>query len=244
MKRSKTIIERIKAENIKPLPRWYFRTRNQARWLAFALSILLGAVAFSVVLFSIQQTDFNLISHLSHSRFELLLGLLPYFWLIALLFFLGMAIFSIQGSDKGYKFTILRIGSFSIGSSILLGTLFFISGGGPWLENVFMQRIPLFESIEEKKTKVWQQPEAGLLAGTISQADEQTLQLVDLEGQHWEVSYTAVFIPPVLTLRTGERIKIVGRITSDAHFLAEEIRPWGGPPNHAGMRRKKIFDPK
>ncbi|MCB0634235.1 MAG: hypothetical protein R2824_07635 [Saprospiraceae bacterium] len=239
MERSKSIVEKIKAENIKPIPKWYFRTRNLFFLLAFSLSILLGAAAFSVILFSIQQTDFNLIAHLSHSRFELLLGLLPYFWLFALLLFLGVAVFSIQRSEKGYKFTPLRIGSFSIGASILLGTLFFISGGGPWLENIFVENIPLVETIQEKKAKMWMQPEAGLLSGTIDRMDDQTLRLIDFSGGKWEVTYEGAFIAPVLDLQAGEQIKIVGSLTKKDSFHADEIRPWGGPLNIPGNGRGK-----
>jgi Trk-type K+ transport system membrane component len=63
--------------------------------------MLLGAVAFSVILFCIQQTEFDLVSHLSHSRLEFFLGLLPFFWIVSLILFLVVAMTSFKHSGKG-----------------------------------------------------------------------------------------------------------------------------------------------
>lgn len=78
MKKSKTIIDRIKEGKVKQKPKWHFTAINILNWLIYIICILIGAASFSVILFSIHQTDFNLISHMSHSRLELFLGLLPF----------------------------------------------------------------------------------------------------------------------------------------------------------------------
>ncbi len=238
MEKSKKIIDKIKKEDIQPIPKWYFRAKNSLVWLAFTISLFIGAAAFSVILYSIQQTEFNLLSHLSHSGLELFLGLLPFFWIIALLLFLVLAIVSIQKSKKGYKLNWARWVGFSIAISILLGTLFFIGGGARWLDHSFAEQVGLYEGIEAKKMKIWMNPEDGFLAGTIEQVVGDVLHLVDFDQKKWEVNYAEAFIPPAVFLETAEQVKLVGKITGTNSFRAEEVRPWGGKQQQERMKKK------
>lgn len=228
MEKSKKILQKIKDENIQPIPKWRFTAKNTLIWLAFVLAVLIGAMAFSVILFSIQQTDFQLVSHLSHSTRELLLGLLPFFWLIALLIFLILAIFSMKKSKMGYKYGLGRLMGYSTAISIVLGTLFFIGGGAQWLESSFAEQVPAYESLQEKKMKIWMQPQAGFLSGTIESVQGDSLKLTDFKGKKWDVFYDSAWVAPVVLLEEGEQVKLLGRKSSSNGFVAEEIRPWGG----------------
>jgi len=232
MDNSKKIIDKIKFENIQPIPRWKFLLKNGAVWTAFLLAVVLGALAFSVVLFSIQQSEFDLLSHMSHSRLEFLLGLLPFFWILTLVVFLVLAIFSVQYSRKGYKFTVTRLVAISAALSILLGTVFFIAGGGEKLENAFAVNVEVYQSLQEKKVRIWTNPEEGFLSGTIVNTDSNnSLQLKDFEEKTWEIRYQDAFISPRVLLEPGEKIKLVGKLTGQQSFQVEEIRPWGGREN-------------
>ncbi|MCB0653583.1 MAG: hypothetical protein KDC85_20060 [Saprospiraceae bacterium] len=231
MDNSKKIIDKIKSEKIQPIPRWRFILKNTAVWAAFILAVALGSISFSIVLFSIQQTDFDLISHMSHSKLEFFLGLLPFFWILSLIIFLLLAIYSIQYSKKGYKLTISRLVGASAALSILAGTLFFIGGGAGKLENAFANKISLYESLQEKKMKIWMNPQEGFLSGTISDTGIDLMHIEDFEGKIWEVHYEGAFIPPVVLLEQGEKVKIIGKLLDKKTFQAEEIRPWGGPEN-------------
>ena len=228
MKPSEKLIQSIKEQGIKPVPRWRFTVRNAVLWGAFLLAVLLGALAFSVILFSVQQADFSVVSHLSHSRLELFLGLLPIFWIILLVVFLGIAIYSIQYSPKGYKFTSAKLVGYSAALSILLGTLFFIAGGAQRLEHVFALHVSLYESVQEKKVQLWSMPKEGYLSGQIEETNAGDFQLRDFEGNLWTVHYENAFMPPSVLLERGEQIKLMGEITGKGEFSALEIRPWGG----------------
>lgn len=229
MRPSEKLIHTIKEGKIKPLPAWQFRLRNAFYWSTFLLSVFLGAMAFSVILFTIQQADFNVISHLSHSRLELFLGLLPFFWIVMLIFFLAIAIYSIRHSRKGYKFTAAKIAGYSTALSILLGTLFFIPGGGHQLEHIFAVNLTVYEGVNERKARLWTMPEEGYLCGDIEKVEPFSLHIQDYTGKLWNISYEQAFIHGAVFLEKGERIKIVGDMTGEDQFVAAEIRPWGGP---------------
>ncbi len=234
MDNSKKIIDKIKSENIQPIPRWKFLLKNGAVWTGFSLAVVLGALAFSVVLFSIQESEFDLLTHMSHSKLEFFLGLLPIFWILTLVLFLILAIFSVQYSRKGYKFTVSRLVAISAALSILLGTLFFIAGGGEKLENAFAVNVEVYQSLQEKKVRIWMNTEEGFLSGTIVHTKSgNSLQLKDFEENTWEIQYQDAFVSPRVLLEPGEKIKLVGKLIDKRTFEAEEIRPWGGRENRA-----------
>lgn len=235
MKPSEKLIQTIKDQQIQPSPRWRFTMKNSLLWGLFGLAVLLGAIAFSIILFAIQQADFNVISHLSHSRLELFLGLLPFIWILFLAVFLLVAMYSVQYSRRGYKFTLTRLVGYSAALSILLGTLFFIGGGADQLENAFAMNVKRYESVQDKKIKLWSLPEEGFLSGEIEQTTMRSFQLRDFNGKHWTISYDGAFIPPVVLLERGEKVKVVGEVANKDEFIASEIRPWGGPGGR--MRR-------
>lgn len=239
MKSSEKLIQAIKEQDVKPVPKWHFTLKNSLLWTGFLIAVFLGALAFSVVLFAIQQTDFNIISHLTHSRLELFLGLLPFVWIVFLVVFVGIAFFSIRHSKKGYKFTVAKLAGFSAALSILLGTLYFLAGGASQLDKVFAANVGLYESIQEKKMKLWSMPEEGYLSGEIVNVSPDFFQLKDFKNKVWEITYEEAFIAPVVTLEKGEKVKIIGKISSDDVFIAEEVRPWGGAGRRMQNRGKK-----
>lgn len=238
MKPSEKLLQKIKEERAEPAPRWHFALRNKLLWAAFGLAAALGALAFSVILFAIQQADFNILSHLSHSGLELFLGLLPFFWIILLVVFLLVAMYSVQYSRRGYKFTLAKLVGYSAALSILLGTLFFISGGAQRLEQAFALNVSIYESVQEKKVKLWSMPEEGYLSGEIVETGLETFQLKDFQGREWTVQYEGAIIPPVVLLERGEKVKLIGEMAEEGMFAASEIRPWGGTGSRMRRGRK------
>lgn len=228
MKGSDKLISKMKNQNVKPIPKWRFTLKEWLIWFLLLISVTIGGLAFSVILFAIQQLDFSLVSHMSHSKFEFFLALLPFLWIVLLMIFLILSVISIKKSKRGYKFTPFKMVIINALFSILLGTLFFIGGGAEWLDNAFDVSIEAYESINEKKIKMWNLPDDGRLSGTIEKTGDSTFFLVDFKNKVWEISYLNAFVSPSVFIEEGERIKIVGEKLSNKMFRADEIRPWGG----------------
>jgi hypothetical protein len=239
MDNAEKLIEMIREKEMKPKARWRFTLKNSLALAAFITAVIFGALAFSVILFAIQQLDFSLIAHMSHSFFELMLGLVPFLWIISLIVFLVIAIFSIKNSKKGYKFTSPSLAGFCTALSILTGTLFFISGGAGWLENAFATNVSQYKSVEERKTKVWTMPEDGYLSGIIISVGDTTFELEDFTRKSWTIEFREADIVPSISIVDGEKIKMTGNMTSDDIFKADKIRPWGGfqHRNHGGWKK-------
>lgn len=235
MKNSERLIQTIRERRIVPVPKAFFTGKEMLLWFVFAISALLGAAAFSVILFSIQQTDFYLLQHSSHSRLEMLLSLLPFVWIAFLFVFLGLSMFSFRNSRRGYKWRLTQLAGYSFGFSVLLGTAFFLAGGAARLERAFDVRVSIYQSMEEKKVKIWSMPEQGYLSGVIESVADEEMTIRDFEGKTWIIGISKAFVAPVLALNKGEQVKMTGKMTATGRFEADGIRPWGGP----GFRRQK-----
>ena len=228
MENSEKLINTMKTKNIRPIPKWHFTMKGMLIATAIIISVILGGLAFSIILFTVQQLGFDLISHMSHSRLEFILGLLPFLWIGFLIFFLILGMLSIKNSRKGYKFSISRLLIYNSSFSLLLGILFFISGGAQWLEHIFDVKIESYESIRDKKIYMWSMPEDGYISGTIASINDSTLTLTDFKNASWTIEYSQAQVPPFLELKKGVEIKLIGKMFSAGYFKAEEIKPWGG----------------
>lgn len=226
--------DRLNREEARPIPHWIFKAQDFGLWTIFATSVLTGAAAFSVILYAIQQSDFNLLSHFSHSPLEMILSMVPLIWLAAVIIFLTLAVSAYRHTWKAYKFSPLYIFFISVLLSLALGTLFFVAGGARQIDRTFDSTLSSYESIEEKKSEIWHNPEKGLLYGNIISKGNGTLIIRDKNGSDWTITTTDAFVAPVLTLEPGEKIKLMGNLAGDYLFKATEIKPWGGPHMHNG----------
>ncbi len=66
---SKNTIEKIRKENVQPLPKRYFLLKRSVLWGFFGLSILLGSIAGSIAIFMLTHFEWDLYNRLGH-RFK------------------------------------------------------------------------------------------------------------------------------------------------------------------------------
>jgi hypothetical protein len=187
----------------------------------------MGGISFSIILFAIQEADFEILNHLSHSFFEFILGIAPLIWLIFLILFLILAMIGIRNSKKGYKFSNSSIIGFSVSLSILIGTLFFISGGAQYLENAFAVNFSQYKSVEELKITRWTNPQNGYLSGKIIELDDDFLIIEDFNHIKWEVDISNAFVRGNNNWSVGTPLKFTGKQIGNNAFTANEIRHWG-----------------
>ncbi len=233
MKRSEQLIQTIREQGIEPVPKRYFTLKNALLWGSFVAAVLLGALAFSVILFSIQQTDFDLLGHATHSKLEFFLSILPFFWLAALAVFLLLAMRSFRNAPRGYKIPGAQLVACCAALSMLAGTAFFLAGGAQRLEHAFDIHLSLYDSMQEKKVRLWSMPNEGYLSGEIVTVQTETFTLRDFQQKTWTIRYTKAFYPPMVQIEPGEKVKMTGKMTDPDDFNAEQIRPWGGMGRHS-----------
>lgn len=238
MSNSDKLLNTIINENIKPVPKWKFQLRNYSLIFLWILFIITGAISFSIILFSIQQSDFILLDHAGHSIREMILVIMPIAWFSILFLFLLGSIYAGYTSKKGYKFTFSKLIGLNLGLSLTSGILFFLLGGSAYFEKTFSTQSGLFESIEIKKQKMWNNPDKGSVAGTIINVDENSITLKDLKNKIWTINSDSAIFSPALEIQKGEKIKILGTKTDSLHFTAQRVMPYGGREMR-GRRHKR-----
>jgi len=227
---SEEVLKRIKEENIKPKSYWHFATKNYFIWLLFAISIILGSFAFSMILFMFRQLDWDIYRYLGDSLLKSIFIGLPYFWLIFFALFLGVAYYNFIHTKKGYRFRFLSIILISIIASAIFGTGLYFNGFSENLENIFSQRIPYYKHLVYSCENQWMQPGKGLLAGTIVKIDitKNNITLKDCFQKTWEIDTSDTIWKGKTKPSNGLRIKLIGKMKNENHFEAMEIRPWKG----------------
>ena len=225
---SENILEEIKEKHIIPKPRWEFLLRDYVIWGMFAVLVIFGSIAFSVLVFMITDHDWDIYKNLGKSFWEFLLMSLPYFWIVLILAFSVFAWYDLKKTKSGYRYTFTKIGLANIGLSILLGTVFFYSGMGMKIENAFADNIPFYRAMHPARgISIWENPEKGLLAGEITGfIDDQGFNLRDLKNQDWIINALNSVWPGGVKSSEGMIIRIIGQQTGESTFQASEVRPW------------------
>ena len=226
---SKNILNKIKKEKIQPYSKKRFFVKKSFIWTLFGLSILLGIVASSVIIFQLKHTDWDLYNLSNYSLLEFLAMAIPYFWLLFLMIFIGLALNYFRRTEKGYRYHTLLIITISVIVSIIGGIGVYQTGFSERLETVFQENIPVYRMINRGRHRMWMSPEQGLLAGEIKEIiSVQEIELIDLHGNSWIIDISNAFWRGRLRPEAGLEIKLIGKIKIKGQFVATEIRPIQG----------------
>lgn len=223
---SKKTLEKIKKEQLHPRPRWIFLTRNYFFWLMFALTTLLGGIAFGMILFFTGNLDWDVYHYLGLSLPEAVFISIPYLWIALLLFFLFITYYNFIHTRTGYRYRFVVIFFISLCISVLLGLGFYYYGWTETVENHLRKRIPGYQRLVYSGEKQWMHPEKGLLSGTVTEISPENNQLwlEDHLGQKWEINIAQARVRGNVPLSENLKIKIIGQRLSEDVFTATEIR--------------------
>ncbi|MEI8143650.1 MAG: hypothetical protein WCG48_03490 [Candidatus Berkelbacteria bacterium] len=230
------IIKRIQAEEIRPIPRHIFLIRNIGLWALSILSVGVGSISISLLIYNVANKDWDVYSHLGESMFGFLVSSLPYLWIILIIISLAIAVLNFEHSKNGYKYSPLKITIASILLTLIFGSSGYALGVGEKIDSYFGSKFTSYQSVEAEKKIVWNQPENGLFSGTIKTVDrdKKTFILDDFQGKQWTVNYADATIRGKITITENIDIKIVGQKTGDA-IDATDIRTWGNTGNGQGF---------
>jgi hypothetical protein len=241
---SKSVIEKIKQDKVKPISRDIFLLKRSVVWTLFGISILFGGIACGIVIFQLRHAEWDIYQYFDHGLTEFLLLVFPYFWLIFLVGFIVVALYYYRRTERGYYYSTIWIVSLSIVLSIAMGGILYATGLAERLEIVFQESVPFYRGMEGCRYKIWMNPDDGLLAGQISEViTQETMELKDMDGNDWTIDVGNTLWRGRTRLSEGLDIKLIGKIKGERSFVAEEIRPWqgyGGSGQGYGQRHRRM----
>lgn len=239
---TKETLAKIKEEKISPKPKWQFLLKDYIVWGVFGFSIIIGSLAFAVILYIFIEDQWNLYQYLNGRMIGYVFASLPYVWIMVLLIFILIGIYNFRHTKAGYKYKGYLIIVLSILGSLGLGTIFYFTGLGQALDFMFSDHVPMYDKMLEQRARYLMNPEEGTLIGRLQEEkDETTLFLTDVDGNNWKVSLPEDMPPPppLGKIPSGTPIVAIGDQTGDLTFAAKAIFPMPGPFHKMKHPRQK-----
>jgi len=222
-----SIINQIKEEKIKPRSKWYYRARYGGFWGLFTIMLILGALSFAVMLFAVQHTDFEVLDYVDNGGLTQLLTLMPFVWVLLVGIAVGLGVWGLKHTKRGYRLALLLIFGGNILGSMLLGTLVYGAGGGEIIEEIVEEKVPAYQSVREKHERFWGNPEkTGRLAGIVQSINEEN-EVVTVEGPRgrtWEIPINRLKHFDI-KIEVGQPIKMRGTQEGQRGFMPEVLKP-------------------
>lgn len=219
------LIDKIKEEHLRPKPRWQFLLKNYVVWTAGVFSLVLGAVAFSLIIYLWQANVSGMPPRLFSDFGEFITVAIPVFWLICLALFIWLIYYNLKKTDHGYRYSAPLIVFCSILVSLSLGIVFYGAGLGQTFDDVMWKRLPKYYRVINPHMEFWYKPEKGRLTGLVTAKRDDGLIVVSIDRKEWLVDISQASLPRQLIIEVGLPIRCTGSLTGLSTFMAKEIMP-------------------
>jgi len=229
---NKNLLDRLKKEDIKQIPKYIFVFKNIVIWFFLIISIFLWSVSLGISLDYIINADWYLFKKIW--LFKVFVVFLPIFWIIFLVFSSFLSYYNYRHTDKGYKLSLLRVFSFNIVLSFILALLLYFTWTNIYIESKLEDYFPKYRSVlvDDKVTrmvKVWQNEEQWLLIWKILDVWKNKFTFQDFNNKYWDIildNKTTTDVKHRVNIQFWEKIKIIWEKVNDSSFKAFEIRPF------------------
>ncbi len=225
------IIKDIKEKDIKPTPKIYFILKNIFFWCFWVLSIFIGSMAVSAIIFLIQISDWRMYRYVSNTLPEFAFKTLPYFWIILFIVFISIGYLIFKNTKGAYRYKIRNIIFLGLLLSIIFGVGLSKARMGMFLDNKLGERIPMYKDMRIRQFKMWDKPEKGIIMGEVVEIREDHFILNSGCDRSWNVYGV-----------TGDlytNVKVLGKRINNTDFDAKEISIAKGMPKPNCERKIK-----
>ncbi len=231
----KDILNKIKKEDIKQIPKYIFTIKHILIWLFLGISIFIWALSLSINFEYLYNADWFLFHKLS--VIKIVFTFLPIFWLLFLLIASFLSYYYFKHTEKWYKYSFIKITWINIILSIIFWIFIYLLWINHFIEWKIENLIPKYRWVlvkdrDTRAIKIWQNEKSGLIIWRITKVNnENNLDFIDYNKKKWIILLSKkTDIKWRINLKSWERIKIIWEIKSDNIFNASQIRPfiWKG----------------
>lgn len=227
-KLSASVLDTIDTQRVEPVPRWKFMMVEYSIWGLWVLTVLFGAIAFSVIIFVFTHAGFAFYEVTHEDGMRFLFEILPYMWVGAFALMAIVAHYNLRLTKKGYKYQVWQVLVSSIVASFVAGLVLHVVGVGFLVDNFIAKRIPMLPALERVEIQMWQHPEDGRMVGTYEIMGKERGTFTDTEGNTWYVYEDELSPLDLDLLHSGNMVRLIGvPATSSAdHFHGCGVFPW------------------
>lgn len=219
------VLRAIGERQMTPKPAWRFFFKNALAWSVTAGSTALVGTTLSVIVFMLTEKDWEVVSYLDRSIAKQAIISAPYIWLAAYLALALGAHYSFRSTRNGYHYETKRLVATGLVTSGVVGALLMSVGAGQNVHAALLKSVPAYENLVYTNQDLWANPNRGLLAGTVLQANDKQVVVADRSGATWVVTADAAQVAR-LNMAPGGVVKMVGAIAGPNKFEASQLRSW------------------
>lgn len=225
------VLKEINDEKINPTPKWHFIVRYYLLWSLIGISIVIIALAFSLMILLFLIHDWDVYQLESGNLVNHILVYTPYLWVVIFLLFILLAVYNFNKTEEGYKFGFFKSIIFSILVIVILSSVYIATGTSSIINDCLRQNIPGYKLFVRDRCDIWDDPEKGLLSGKVGEIkNSEEFLLNDFSGNSWQVREENVkIIPSEFIIKKGSSIKMIGRLCLSCGgniFIVNTIKPW------------------
>jgi hypothetical protein len=224
------ILERIRAEGVRPTPKSYFKARDLVLWILLISLAAALSLGFGMIIFMVKGADFGLFEKLGLSASQKVVYTVPFFWIATTLALAIAAFINFRNTRRGYKTTARQFAFIAALIAVACGSAVYALNITNYVDRA-ASRLPIYNAVTPLNTNTWLDPEQGLLSGIVREKEsDEDFTLRDANAELWHITGD-MSAPEGFKFQTGDRVKLIGEKTGDGEFEAIEIRPWENPPS-------------
>ncbi len=225
------VFSTIDEQKVEPTPCYVFWCQNSAMWMIWLLTVLLGALATAVLIFTSTYRYYDIYEAMHDNFLTFFFQALPVLWIFAFIILMGVAMRGLRATRRGYRLSPSFVGITSVGASVLLGLIASSLGFGFVVDRMLGQHAPMYYSESEREQKMWQQPGEGRLVGRahLDKSVEQVqITFVDSVGKNWTMDIQELRPEDRQLLQFERHVRVLGKQLDDSsvRFHACGVFPW------------------
>lgn len=231
------VFSSIADQQVEPRPCYVYWCENTAMWLVWLMTVLLGALATAVLIFTSTYRYYDIYEAMHDNFVTFFLQVLPWVWVVAFAGLMLVAMRGLRATRRGYRLSPWLVGGSSVGMSVLLGFVASAAGFGFVVDRTLGEYAPMYTSQAEREQILWQMPNDGRLLGQqqVAVSATGTVLFTDTHGAVWTVEVQELRAADRELLATSKTVRLLGAPleTEPARFLACGVFPWMLDKKHA-----------
>ena len=226
MDHAQELLARIRADKIRPVPRWRVRLARLGMAALFVATVFAGAVSVAL---AVQEVH----AHAGRGWMfrRLLADWAPLIWGATSVLFVWAGARLFRELPRGWRVRPWHVVAGVGLASIAGGWMIERSNALMGVHHAMVRNVPIYrEAWREKTLREWHAPDAGRISGRWEDAEGRTMALRDVEGTLWTIQWHGVGQAPA----APEGMRLTGAVCGDRVFCADDWRPVPG----AGKKRR------
>jgi hypothetical protein len=217
-------MEKIMKGEVIKRPRVRFVLFNIALWFFGVLSVFVGALIVSIIIFTITNSDMDLHREIYGCAVPRITFVIIGVWVLLTGLFITLCDVSIRHTNRGYVYPLWAIVAINFLLSVALGAMFYKVGVSYYVDHLLGTHMPYYYNVDKRRMMLFNMPEKGIIMGQIISYDPSYVVIMTPEDHLLAVSTGNIDPQKQERLQASDQVVFLGRVNEDGVFVACDVR--------------------